>query len=155
MAAALTQANTPMAVVSFADSLAADTLLIYRITGDLSTIRDTTAEFMAALAKVRLIGRPGSVAAADVVRAALQELFARVSDKEKRFRLTTRSQNQEQKPSDFEAYLSVLVEANEQFLNAIQTDRLVRRYRWQFWRPTHVPVKRTPELLAKERDQAS
>jgi len=159
MAAALARANVPAATVSFADVLVADTLLMYRVTGDLGTIRDTTADFLTALARVRLIGRPGPVAAAEVVRESLQELFSRIPVKEKRFRLSVmrgrNSTKPDQQRADFDVYLSVLAEANEQLMLAMQADRPARHYFWQFWRPTQLSTKHASELLIQVRKQAA
>jgi hypothetical protein len=158
MAATLTRANVPVATVSFADALGAETLLMYRVTGDLSAIRDTTADFLTALAKVRLVGRPGPVAAADVVRESLQELFGRIPGKEKRFHWVLRGRNginSDQQRAGFDEYLSVLAQANEQFILAIQADRPLRRYLWQFWRPTQSSTKGVPELLGQVPRQAA
>jgi hypothetical protein len=155
MAAALIQANTPMASVSFADALGADTLLVYRITGDFGALREATADFLAALAKVRLTGTPGPIAAADVIREALQELFSKLSSKKKR--LSVSIPHKDSRPdhltSDFDTYLSVLIEAQEQFICATQADRPTRRHRWQLWRPTKLPVKDVRQLLAEIREQ--
>ena len=73
----LLNAITPSAEAALASTYTSRTQLRERAFVEVAALRDVTAEYLSALGRVRLLGRPDAVAAAGVIRGLFQELFER------------------------------------------------------------------------------
>jgi hypothetical protein len=148
----LTKASSLSSTTSLAVTLASEPLLQYQVISELASVRDAAAGFLAALAEVRLVGRPAPVAAANVTRGLFQELFLRIPVQKPRssiFAPPKRAKKaMEQKQRAFDDCLSALGEAHAQFMRATQADQPGRNYLWQVWRTAHPPVTPAEKLLA-------
>jgi len=121
---------------------------------EVAEVRDITADFMTALARLRLVGRPGPTDAANVILALLAELLRRIPPPANqplharalsRFRKT-----QGNDPSKvFNNCLAALGEANDQFISIIRPDHLIRQHSWQIWRPKTIQIRSAKELLGE------
>lgn len=115
-------------------------------------VRDITADLLATLARVRLVGRPCVVASADVLRALLQELVERLPTPDNRqFYLRLLFKSKKPDPSNvaaaFADCLTALGEANRQFTSALRSDHSTRRHTWQVWRYRKCHIRSAKELL--------
>lgn len=156
-AATLAKAATPIVPPTLAAVQDSDTRLRDRAVADMAAIGDVTAEFMAALAKVRLIGRPYPVAAADVIRALLQELLDRIPAPQPLYRriLPNSGKVRSDQLRSFNNCIGALGEAHSQLMSAVRADRPGRRYPWQVWRRGVFQVRPARELLAEADSPAS
>ena len=127
---------------------------------DIAAVRDITGEFLAALARVRLVGRPDSVAAAEAIRSLLQTLVTRIPTKERRTIYTLRSARSKQKDDltrqvrAFSKCMEALGDAHSQFTSTIHEDRIRRTHSWQAWRRAGRQGKSASELLEETPVQA-
>jgi len=152
-AASLTKEMNPSAGNALASTYTSEIQLRGRIITDIAAVRDVTGDFLAALAKVRLIGRPGPVAAADVILSLLQSLIGRIPTQDDRpfyRRISLRSgQAQKEQIREFNDCMTALGKAHVQFISAVRADRSGRRYSWQVWRRATRQVRSATELLAE------
>jgi hypothetical protein len=150
--AEITEAASPGAWQVVASAHKSDNQLRDRLLVDIAAIRDITADFMAALAKVRLVGRPGPAAAADILLALLLELLRRIPPRINRplyVRVWLKSGKANQNRTDaFNACLAALGKANIQFISAVRADRLSRQASWQVWRHETSHILSAKELLS-------
>jgi len=114
---------------------------------------DVTAEFLSALARVRLIGRSGPVEASEVILVLLQKLISNIPDPKIRplyRRLPIISAKAEVKQlREFNKCMTALHKANMQFMAEVRADKSRRSYRWQVWRRAAGKVKSAESLLAE------
>ena len=152
-AASLTKEMSPSAGEALASTYTSEIRLRDRILTDTAAVRDVSGDFLAALAKVRLLGRPEPVAAADVILSLLQSLIARIPTQDDRplyRRISQRSgQIQEERLREFNNCMTALGKAHVQFISAVRTDRPGRHYSWQVWRRAIHQVQPATELLAQ------
>lgn len=121
------------------------------------SIGETSGEFMAALAEIRLIGRSCPVAAADTIRALLQELSGAIPTKDTTsFYLRAFVKSPTKEGSRLERYndcLTALGEANAQFTSTIRNDHHHRERPWHAWRPKDCQIRTAHDLLNQVRHQ--
>jgi hypothetical protein len=155
----LTNASSPSALSVLAAAYASDTQLRDRTIVDIAAVRDITADYLAALAKLRLVGRPCAVAAANVLLTLLQNLFGRIPTRDDRplyLRVLFKSGKAEVSPiTSFADGLAALGEANGQFVSAIRSDYLTRKHRWQVWRPRTCHIRSAKELLGESGERSN
>lgn len=150
--ASLTRAISPAVGPVLATANAGDDQFRDRVIIDLGTMRDITAEFLTALAKVRLIGRPVPVEAAEVVLSLVQMLFGRIPTWQSRPRyqrilLSKKIRSDELR--EFNNCMTALGRAHAQFMSAVRADKPGRHYPWQVWRHATTQIRSAATLLAE------
>jgi hypothetical protein len=154
MAATLAEAATPSAVAALAAAHAGDNQLRDRALIDIAATWNVTADFLTALTTVRLVGRSGPIAAAEPVRALLQELFSRIPAHPRRSSYSRILPGPDTKKTHrvdkFNDCISALGEASSQFMAAARADSNSRHHRWQLWQKPAGEIQSGAELLAKE-----
>ncbi len=147
------KAASPAAGLTLAAVQGSDYQFRDRIIADLGAIRDSTGDFLAALAKVRLVGRPMPVEAANVILVLVRELTDRIPTQDDRplyRRIVSRAdKSPAQRLTEFNDCMAALGDAHRQFIAAIRSDDPSRRYPWQVWRRAGSQLHSASQLLAK------
>ncbi|HYW46000.1 MAG TPA: hypothetical protein VE959_24260 [Bryobacteraceae bacterium] len=151
--ARLTKALSPLTGPILATANAGEDRFRDQVIVDIGTMTDVTAEFLSALARVRLIGRSGPVEASEVILVLLQKLISNIPDPKIRplyRRLPIISAKAEVKQlREFNKCMTALHKANMQFMAEVRADKSRRSYRWQVWRRAAGKVKSAESLLAE------
>lgn len=148
----LTSAISPTVGPILATANAGDGQFRDRVIIDLGVMRDITAEFLTALAKVRLIGRPAPVEAAEVVLSLIHTLFDRIPTWQSRpryQRILLSKKIRAEELREFNSCMTALGRAHAQFMSAVRADKAGRRYSWQVWRRATTQIRSAVTLLAE------
>jgi hypothetical protein len=156
--ATLAKAASPLATSAIESARVSDVELRNRALVDIAAVREATGDFMAALATVRLIGRPCSLAAADVIRVLFQDLIENIPTQQQQsiyMRLLARKKDEPTQAQEFAYRINALGKALTQFQSVVQADHLERTYPWQLWRHNTCEVRSAKELLTEARKDAT
>jgi hypothetical protein len=148
----LTNAISPAVGPILASANAGDDQFRDRVIVELGAMRDITAEFLTALAKIRLIGRPGPVEAGEIVLSLIHMLFDRIPTWQSRPRyqrvlLSKKIRSEELR--EFNNCMTALGHAHAQFMSAVRADKAGRHYLWQVWRRATTQIRSAATLLAE------
>lgn len=126
---------------------------------DIAKLNDSLAAYLTALAKVRLVGRPGPVRAAEVILELLQELISRLPayEAQPRYRRVLPGAKKEKSSElrKFNHCLQALGSASTQFMSAVREDRSGRHFSWQVWKRVPPPISSADELLGHDSQPAT
>lgn len=153
--ASLSKAAVPLATSAVEHARKSDLELRNQALVDIAVIREVTADFMAALAAVRLIGRPCSLAAADTIRRVFQDVLSNMPTQKQPLSylsFLTHKDGELTQAQEFAYRINTLGEALRQFQSVVQTDHLERAHLWQIWRRHSCTVRSSEELLTAARE---
>lgn len=156
----LARATRPMVPPIVAAVHGRDNQLRNQALVDVGRLNDSIAGYLTAIAELRLVGRPGTVRASEVINSLLQELFGDIPVKDNRplvERLILRRASGKSGDLDkFNHCLNALGRATAQFMSEVRADRLDRVHAWQIWRKKPSLIISAKELLSdRSNEQAA